>query len=388
VHVSTRLIHADEPHRPAHALTPPIAQPTNAAIPTAEEFAEIATTALHPGMYNRHGNANHEQATAILAELEGAERGLLTSAGMGAATTAILTLLKAGDHVIGQRSIYAGVTSWMLNLLPRFGVETTIVDQTDATAFENAYKPNTTLVLLETPSNPRLEITDLNAVTAQAVRHGATTLCDNTFATPINQRPLDHGVDLVWHSATKYLGGHADLMAGAILGDEPTIERLWHTAQTAGAVLSPFNAWLLLRGLRTLELRVERHNHNAQALAEALHDHPRIAVVHYPGLRDHPGHATAARQMSGYGGVLSFELEDGYEAADRFISNLRLAKRAASLGHVASLVVHPAAMWSQSLTPEQLADAGVSPGLVRFATGIEHAGDRRRALRPRVTTTP
>jgi methionine-gamma-lyase len=375
VHVSTRLIHADEPHRPPHALTPPIAQPTNAAIADADEFAAAATTPLHPGFYNRHGNANHQQAAAILAELEHADVGLLTSSGMGAATTAILTLLKAGDHVIGQRSIYAGVTSWMLNLMPRFGVESTIVDQTDPHAFENAFRPNTTLVLLETPSNPRLEVTDLQAVTAIARRHGALTLCDNTFATPINQRPRDHGVDLVWHSATKYLGGHADLMAGAILGDEATIERLWDTAQTAGAVLSPFNAWLLLRGLRTLELRVERHNRNAQALAEHLAQHPKIAAVYYPGLPAHPGHATAKRQMSGYGGVLSFELHDGYEAADAFIANLKLAKRAASLGHVGSLVVHPAAMWGHTLTPEQLADAGVAPGLVRFATGIEHADD-------------
>jgi methionine-gamma-lyase len=375
VHVSTRLIHADEPHRPPHALTPPIAQPTNAAIADADEFAAAATTPLHPGFYNRHGNANHQQAAAILAELEHADVGLLTSSGMGAATTAILTLLKAGDHVIGQRSIYAGVTSWMLNLMPRFGVESTIVDQTDPQAFESAFRPNTTLVLLETPSNPRLEVTDLQAVTAIARRHGALTLCDNTFATPINQRPRDHGVDLVWHSATKYLGGHADLMAGAILGDEATIERLWDTAQTAGAVLSPFNAWLLLRGLRTLELRVERHNHNAQTLAEHLAQHPKIAAVYYPGLPAHPGHATAKRQMSGYGGVLAFELHDGYEAADAFIANLKLAKRAASLGHVGSLVVHPAAMWGHTLTPEQLADAGVAPGLVRFATGIEHADD-------------
>jgi methionine-gamma-lyase len=375
VHVSTRLIHADEPHRPPHALTPPIAQPTNAAIADAGEFATAATTPLHPGIYNRHGNANHEQAAAILAELEHAEAGLLTASGMGAATTAILTLLRAGDHVIGQRSIYAGVTSWMLNLMPRFGVETTIVDQTDTQAFAHAFQPNTTLVLLETPSNPLLEITDLDAVTGLAGDHGAMTLCDNTFATPINQRPRDHGVDLVWHSATKYLGGHADLMAGAILGDEPTIERLWDTAQTAGAVLSPFNAWLLLRGLRTLELRVERHNHNAQALANALHGHPKISAVHYPGLPSHPGHTTAKRQMSGYGGVLSFELHEGYEAADAFIANLTLAKRAASLGHVGSLVVHPAALWGHTLTPDQLAAAGVAPGLVRFATGIEHAGD-------------
>ncbi len=373
--ISTMLIHGDEGARPEGAVTPPIAQGTNWAAASGEEFRAIATEPLHPDFYNRSGNPNHEQVSAVIAELEGAPRAALMAAGMGAASTAALTLVRAGDHVVGQRSMYAGVTSMMLNLLPRFGVECTEVDQTDAGAFEAALRPNTSLVLLESPSNPRLEVTDLAAVAGLARRHGALTLADNTFATPINQRPLELGVDLVWHSATKYMGGHADLMAGVVAGPTDIIERIWDTAQMVGAVLAPFNAWLLLRGLRTLSLRMERHNANGMALARALEGHRAVSRTYYPGLSSNPGHAVAARQMTGFGGVLAFELEAGYEAADAFIGHLRYAKRAASLGSVSALVVHPAAMWAQSLTPEQLDAAGVSPGLVRFATGIEHPDD-------------
>lgn len=260
------LIHGDEAARPDGAVTPPIAQGTNWAAASDEEFRVMATEPLHPDFYTRAGNPNHEQAAAVIAQLEGAERALLTATGMGAATTAALTLVRAGDHVIGQRSMYAGVTGMLLNLLPRFGVECTEVDQTDLEAFEAALRPNTSLVLLETPSNPRLEVTDLAAVAELARRQGALTLADNTFATPINQRPLELGVDLVWHSATKYMGGHADLMAGVVAGPTELVERIWNTAQIVGAVLAPFNAWLLLRGLRTLSLRVDRHNANGMAL--------------------------------------------------------------------------------------------------------------------------
>lgn len=335
----------------------------------------MATAPMHPAFYTRHGNPNHEQVAALVAELEGAERALMTAAGMSAVTTAVLALVSAGDHVVAQRSMYVGVTSMVLNLLPRLGVACTEVDQVDVDAFETALRSNTSLVLLESPSNPRLEVTDLAAVAGLARARGALTLADNTFATPINQRPLDLGVDLVWHSATKYMGGHADLMAGAVAGSAELIERIWDTGLITGAVLAPFNAWLLLRGLRTLSLRMERHNANGLALAQALDAHPAVRRVFYPGLPNDPGHAVAARQMTGFGGVLAFELAAGYEAADAFIDRLRYAKRAASLGGVSSVVVHPAAMWAQSLTAAQLEAAGVPPGLVRFAAGIEHPDD-------------
>jgi methionine-gamma-lyase len=373
--LETTLIHGDAPARPEGSVTPPIAQGINAAAPTDEEFRARATEPLNADFYNRHGNANHDQVTAVIAQLEGAERALLTGAGMSAVTTAVLALARAGDHVVGQRSMYAGVTSLMLELLPRFGIECTAVDQGDVAAFEGAMRPNTRLVLLETPSNPRLEITDLRAVADLARGHGALTLADNTFATPVNQRPLELGIDLVWHSATKYLGGHSDLMAGVVAGPADLIERIWDTALILGAVLAPFNAWLLLRGLRTLSVRMERHNANGLAVASALDAHPAVSEVHYPGLPSHRGHETARRQMSGFGGVLAVGLSGGFEAADAFVGGLELATRAASLGSVSTFAVHPAAMWAHSMSPERLEEAGVSPGLVRLATGIESERD-------------
>ena len=369
------LVHGDEHAHWDASVTPSIAQGTNWSVGSSDEFRAAAGAPLHPFLYNRAGNPNHEQVAAIVAELEGAERAMLTASGMSAATTAVLTLVSAGDHVVGQRSMYAGVSNMMLNLLPRLGVECTTVDQGDVAAFEAAMRPNTKVVLVESPSNPLLEVTDLAAVAAVARAHGAVTLADNTFATPVNQRPLDLGIDVVWHSATKYMGGHSDLMAGVIAGPTERIEAMWDTAQVLGGVLAPFNAWLLLRGLRTLSMRMRQHNSNGLALAQALDAAPQVARVHYPGLPGHRGHDVAARQMRGFGGVLAFELHGGYEAAEAFIDGLRLTKRATSLGHIGSLVVHPASMWIDTLTPAQLEEAGVALGLLRFSAGIEHEDD-------------
>ncbi len=372
---TTTLIHGDAPFRWDDSVTPSIAQSTIWKASSAEAFSAAADDPLNPFLYNRHGNANSTQVAGLVATLEGAERAMVTASGMGAITTLVLTLVKAGDHVLGQRSMYPGVSDMMLRLLPRLGVECTTVDQSDTAAFERALRPNTTVVLLETPSNPRLEVTDLGAVTDLVRAHGAVTVADNTFATPINQRPLEFGVDVVWHSATKYMGGHSDLMAGVIAGTAELIERVWSTSMIAGSVCAPFNAWLLLRGLRTLGVRMERHNANGLAVAAALDAHAAVSRVHYAGLPDHPGHAVAARQMSGFGGVLSIELGGGYRAADRFIEKLSLARRASSLGDVGSLVVHPASLWSKTLTPEELETAGVPRGLVRFSAGIEDTDD-------------
>lgn len=371
----TALVHGDEGTRWDASLTPSIAQGVNWSLDSAEAFSAAATDPQHPFLYNRHGNANHAQVASVIAQLEGAEDALMAASGMGALVTAVLTLVRAGDHVVGQRSMYGGTSKLLGGLLPRLGVECTQVDQGDAEAFAAAMRPNTALVLLETPSNPRLEITDLAAVAQAARRHGAVTLADNTFATPLNQRPLEHGIDLVWHSATKYLGGHGDLMAGVIAGRRDHIVAMWETAQVTGAVLAPFNAWLLLRGLRTLSLRMEQHNLNGMAIASALDGHPAVARVFYPGLPGHRGHEIAARQMSGFGGVVSFELDGGFAAADAFIGHLHLAKRASSLGDVRSLVVHPASLFAKAMSPDELEAAGVAPGLLRFAAGIEGTDD-------------
>ncbi len=372
---STAVIHTDRSVHPSRSVAPPIYQTAAFWAEDAEQFAQAAVSPRGHDFYTRYGNPNHAQVAAVVAELEHTEAAMVTASGMAALTTAVLALVSAGDHVIGQKSTYGGTASVLLNLLPRLGVSTTQVDQTDPAAFEKALTPCTRLILLESPSNPLLQITDLRAVANLARAHDVLTLADNTFATPLNQRPTDFGIDLVWHSATKYLNGHSDVSAGVLAGPAELLDRIWDVGLLTGAVLGPFDAWLLLRGLRTLSLRMERHNANGQALAQALADHPAVARVHYPGLATHPQHALAADQMSGFGGVLGIELADGFSAADAFLSRLHYARRSASLGGVGSLAVHPAAMWRGMLSAEQLAASGVPPSLVRFAAGVEDTAD-------------
>jgi methionine-gamma-lyase len=372
---STIVVHADDDVHPSRAVAPPIYQTATFGADGAEQFAQAAIEPRGQDFYTRFGNPNHAQVAAVVAELENTEAAMVTASGMAALTTAVLALVSAGDHVIGQKSTYGGTGSVLLNLLPRFGVSTTQVDQTDPAAFEQALTPQTRLILVESPSNPLLEITDLRAVADLAAAHNALTLADNTFATPMNQRPADFGIDLVWHSATKYLNGHSDVSAGVIAGSAEILDRIWDVGLLTGAVLGPLDAWLLLRGLRTLPLRMPRHNANGQSLAEALEDHPAVTRVHYPGLASHPQHALARSQASGFGGVLGIELAGGYEAADAFLGHLRYARRSASLGGVESLAVHPVSMWRGMLREEQIAASGVPFGLVRLAAGTEDTTD-------------
>ena len=372
---STLTIHADRDIHPSRSVARPIYQTAAFWSEDSESFAQAAVEPRGKDFYTRFGNPNHAQVAAVVAELEGTEAAMVTASGMAALTTTVLALVSAGDHVIGQRSTYGGTASVLLNLLPRLGVSTTQVDQTDPEAFANALTPQTRLILVETPSNPSLQVTDLRAVADLARAHGVLTLADNTFATPLNQRPTELGADLVWHSATKYLNGHSDVSAGVVAGSAELLDRVWDVGLLTGATLGPFDAWLLLRGLRTLPLRVARHNDNGQALAEALERHPAVTRVHYPGLASHPQHALAARQMSGFGGVLALELAGGYEAADAFVGRLRYARRSASLGGVESLAVHPASMWRGMLSEEQLAASGLPLGLVRLAAGTEDTAD-------------
>jgi len=236
-------------------------------------------------------------------------------------------------------------------------------------------RPNTKLILVESPSNPVMTLTDLRAVAGIAKTHGITTLIDNTFATPLNQRPVDLGIDLVFHSATKYFGGHSDIIAGAVMGSKEWMTKIWNTHVILGAALGPFDAWLMLRGLRTLALRVRQHNENATMLAQALEKHPAVKAVYYPGLKSHPQHDLAKRQMSGFGGMLTFEVKGGYEAADRFLSRLRLASRAASLGGVETLAVHPASNFRHYMTLEEAAKFVIAPGLLRISVGLEGKND-------------
>jgi methionine-gamma-lyase len=372
---STAVIHADRDVHPSRSVARPIYQTAAFWAEDSESFAQAAVEPRGKDFYTRFGNPNHAQVAAVIAQLENTEAAMVTASGMAALTTTVLALVSAGDHVIGQKSTYGGTASVLLNLLPRLGVSTTQVDQTDPEAFEKAMTPQTRLILVESPSNPLLQITDLRAVADLARAHDVLTLADNTFATPLNQRPTDYGIDLVWHSATKYLNGHSDVSAGVVAGSAELLDRIWDVGLLTGAVLGPFDAWLLLRGLRTLPMRVARHNDNGQALAEALERHPAVTRVHYPGLPTHPQHTLAARQMSGFGGVLALELAGGFQAADAFVGQLRYARRSASLGGVESLAVHPASMWRGMLSEEQLVASGLPMGLVRVAAGIEDTAD-------------
>src|ERR1043165_1215751 len=244
---------------------------------------------------------------------------------MGAIFAAVMTLLQKGDHVVAQRNHYAGTTKLFRDLVQRWGIERTLVDQTETEEFARAIRPNTKLIYIESPSNPLMHLTDLKAISELAKSHGIKTMIDNTFATPVNQRPLKEGIDVVIHSATKYLGGHHDLSAGVIISSASFIEQVWEFSIVSGAVLSPFDAWLLQRGLKTLGMRVERQNRNALALAQFFESHPLIERVNYPGLESHPQHALARRQMSGFTGMMSVELKGDFSAVEKFISSLKLA---------------------------------------------------------------
>jgi methionine-gamma-lyase len=370
----TQAIHADDAAR-GGAVVAPISQATTFAAATDAAFVDAATRSFTDDFYIRYGTPNHTQVADVVAALEGADRALVTAGGMGAVSTVALALLKAGDHVLAQSSIYPGTTALVSTVLARFGVTATTVDMTDLAAVEQALSVPTRLVFVETPSNPLLAVVDVAAVSHLAHQRGATVLVDNTIATPINQRPLELGADLVWHSATKYLGGHSDVSAGVVAGRTDVIEEIWRTHLVVGAVLGPFDAWLLLRGLRTLDVRVARHNDNAMALATLLAGHDLVDAVYYPGLCDHPQHELAASQMSGFGGLLSFEVRGGAAAADRLLDALTLSTRAASLGSVHTLGTRPAAMWGDTRNYDAAAGEAAAPGLVRLAIGIESTKD-------------
>jgi len=369
------VTHGDQGIEETLDVAPPIHQTSTFVAETAEDFARQATDPRPDAYYTRAGNPTHRRAEAILAKLEGAEAGIVTASGMGAITCSILAHVAAGDHVVAQKNHYMAASKFVTDILPRFGVQSTVVDQTDPDAFAAAIRTETKVIFVETPSNPTGQITDLREVANLAEQHGITTICDNTFASPINQQPIALGIDVVVHSATKYLGGHHDLIAGAVLGSSNHVETIWRFTNMFGPTLGPIDAWLLLRGLRTLPLRVRHHNEVGCAVARHLEEHPKIEAVHYPGLPSHPDYAVASRQMTGYGATFSFQVRGGYQDTQRFMASLQMVKQAVSLGGFETLAVHAAAMWGGSLSDEQVREAGVEPNMVRISIGLEAADD-------------
>ena len=371
----TLLIHSDRAESADGALAPAIHPSVTHAARDAADFAEMATRPRHPRFYTRYGNPTHERVARLVARLEGGEAALMAASGMGAISAVMLGLLGAGDRVVAQTSHYMGTMQLFTELLPRFGVRVELIEQSDTAGLVAAIRRGARLVMVETPSNPTMTLTDLRAVADAARAAGAISVADNTFATPLNQQPLAFGIDVVVHSATKYLGGHHDLIAGVVVSRNELIDRIWQSTIALGSTLGAFDAWLLLRGMRTLSLRVARANDNALAVARFLEAHPAVAAVHYPGLASHPQHALARGQMWGFGGVLAVRLRGGYERTQRFVSRLRLFTQAVSLGGVESLVVHAAAMVRGTLDEQQALAAGIAPELVRLACGIEAAQD-------------
>lgn len=375
VGVQTRVLHEASRLNETHAVTAPIWQTSTFSADSPEQLAALGESARPGEFYTRYGNPAHQQVAATVAALEGGEAALVAGSGMGAIYSAAMSLLQTGDHVVTQHNLYAGATKLFRDFAPRWGIERTFVDQTRPEEFAEAIRPNTKLIYVESPSNPLLHLTDLAAIVELAKGRGITTMIDNTFATPVNQQPLKLGIDVVIHSATKYLGGHHDLMAGVVVGSESFIEQVWDFSLVSGAVLSPFDAWLLQRGLKTLGLRVERQNRNAMALAQFLERHPKVARVNYPGLETHPQHALARRQMSGFTGMMSVELKGDLGAVKRFVTSLKFVDCAVSLGGVSTLVVPVAAMWGHQHTPEQRRAIGIGDGLVRISVGAEDERD-------------
>jgi cystathionine beta-lyase/cystathionine gamma-synthase len=325
--------------------------------------------------YTRYGNPTNTVAEAAIAELEGADGALLFASGMGAITSVIFALVKAGDHIVAQRDIYGGTTKFLSQWLPRLGVETTFVDTTRYEQYEGAVRPNTKLLYLESPTNPTLQIADLNKAAAVARKHRLISMIDSTLATPINQRPLEFGIDLVMHSGTKYFSGHCDLICGTVAGRRDLIDKIHATRTILGGTMDPHAAWLLLRGIKTLAVRVQRQNQSALRTAQFLAAHAKVRRVYYPFEQSHPQRALAVDQMRGGGGLLSFEVDGTALDARRLTESLHLFNLAPSLGGVESLVTLPVLTSHAMILPEQREKMGVTDQLVRLAVGIENVED-------------
>jgi cystathionine gamma-synthase len=377
---STGAVHAGtEGERSHHTLAPSIAQTATYTFENTaalERYMRGEDPDPEREEYGRYGNPTVRELERRVAALEGAEDGVAFSSGMAAMTTAILASVKAGEHVVLFRDCYRRIRQLVTAVLPRIGIEHTVVPPGDLATFEKALRPNTRLVIAESPTNPLLDCVDLARLSTVAKARGRIrVLVDSTIATPVNSRPLDYGVDLVVHSATKYLAGHNDVLGGVAVGPNHIVSLLRDSRSVFGSVLDPHAAFLVIRGLKTLAVRVGRHNETALTIARALEAHPKVQRVHYPMLESHPSHAVARAQMRGGGGIVSFIVKGGRNAASRVVDGCRLAKIAASFGGLETLIEQPAIMSYFELSEEGLAEIGIDPALVRLSVGIEETSD-------------
>ncbi|MDC7704365.1 O-succinylhomoserine sulfhydrylase [Vogesella indigofera] len=347
---------------------------------TAAQAAAMFMGEIEGYTYSRFTNPTVSAFQQRLAAMEGGERAIATASGMAAIQATMLTLLKAGDHVVSSQSLFGSTINLFNGILGKFNIETSYVDASDPEAWRAAVKPNTKLFFLETPSNPLTELADIAAVADIAHEAGALLVVDNCFCSPALQQPLQLGADLVVHSATKYLDGHGRVLGGAVVGNDKLIEQIYLHVRTAGPTLAAFNAWVLLSGLETLHLRMEKHSANALQLARWLEQQPSVARVFYPGLESHPQFALAQKQQRSGGAVVSFEVKGGREVAWRVVDAVQVISRTANLGDVKTTLTHPASTTHARITPEARARAGISEGLLRVAVGLEHVDDLQADL--------
>jgi len=381
-HLDTRTIHAAaEPDAATGAVAPPVYQTSTFAFRDCDQGAHRFDGSEEGYIYTRLGNPTLDRLERAIADLEGGAGAITTGSGMAALCTTLFGVLNQGDHMVGTSSVYGPSRGVVERHFSRFGVESTFVDTSDLDAVRGALRPETKLVFVETPANPTVVLTDVAAVARLAHEHGALLLVDNTFASPILQRPLEHGADLVMHSITKFLNGHTDVVGGVVIVRDPErLARLRTAHHALGACMDPHQAWLVLRGLRTLSMRVRAAQANARRLAEWLEGHEAIEWVRYPGLASHPQHALAVRQMDGPGALMSFEVRGGVDAGRTVLDNVRLLTLAVSLGGIETLIQHPSSMTHNAMPREQRLAAGITDGLVRMSVGCEAFEDLQADL--------
>jgi methionine-gamma-lyase len=374
--IFTSAVHAgDDISRHYGAVSVPIYNASLYAFEDAETGRRVHNYEQEGYFYGRLGNPTQEALEDAMAELEHGEAALAFASGMAAISAGILSVVKSGDHIVAPEGIYANTQKFFDHLQESFGIAITYVDATSAENYAAAIKPETRLFHLESPSNPILKITDIAAVAEIAKANNIRTLIDNTFATPYNQTPLDMGVNMVAHSATKYLGGHSDLTAGILAGSKELIDiARYKTTVFFGGNIAPQTAWLVLRGIKTLALRMRQHNENAMKVAQILSVHPKVSAVHYPGLPSHTNHEVAAHQMRGFGGMVSFDV-GAIEAGKTLLNNLKLCRIATSLGGVETIVQHSASMTNARASREDRMKVGISDGMIRLSVGVEDAKD-------------
>ena len=376
-HPHTQCIHgpqkANDPHG---ALTSPLYQTSTFHFENAAQGA-ARFAGDEPGyIYTRLGNPTTTELEQKVAQLEGCEAAAATATGMGAVSASVLSFFSQGDHLVASSALYGCTFAFFAHMLPRWGIEVTFVDMTNEDELRAAIKPNSKMIFAETPINPTMAVIDLALIGDIAKQHNLISVVDNTFLTPLLQSPKQYGIDIIMHSATKYLNGHGDVVAGIVCG---SLEHITHIKMTVlkdiGATISPHDAWLINRGLKTLAIRVERHCQSAQTIAEYLEAHPQVSKVYYPGLKSHPGYRFIGKQMKAAGGVIAFEIKGSLTDGEQFIDSMKLCTLAVSLGDAETLIQHPASMTHSPYTPEERLAAGISDGLIRLSVGLEDVND-------------